>query len=398
MAASSSAHIIVDPDGDLFLLLNPTIPNSTKSDYSSLADPEAINAPTDDISTELQMIRSLEGGMVQTWQDEPPPIYSDHILVSSKHMCLASPVFKAMLQGEFKQSVTLKTMGKLEVPLPDDNPTAMKILINIIHGRMSMVPLKIALELFCQIAILVDKYQCREIVQLLPPVWKNEFSHTFSQGQWVDIVHWVCIAWQFELEDEFLKATQIIRERSSWTMENLIGCIKYDLPIPNYVVGKFSVALSTKSLTFPDKIESCRLEGMRKVCKIIQDTITKYQSSSYSCSATNIPWVIDTSDKHHGIANDLPSYRNDCDSMVLGSLIKSSVSNGLYPLPEQPYTLWSLNSLTAKVKLLKADSLCFKLTQEKLEDHNITGSIRKSVKAIDKSGLSLSICKELAFC
>ncbi|TGO50523.1 hypothetical protein BOTNAR_0389g00010 [Botryotinia narcissicola] len=374
MAASSSAHIIVDPDGDLVLLLNPTIPNSAKSDYSSLADPEAINTPTDDISTELQMIRSHEGGMVQTWQDEPPPIYSDHILVSLKQMCLASPVFKAMLQGEFKESVTLKTMGKLEVPLPDDNPTAMKILINIIHGRMSMVPLKVALELFCQIAIVVDKYQCREVVQLLPPVWKNELSHTFSHGQWVDIAHWVCIAWQFELEDEFLKATQIIRERSSWTMENLIGCIKYDLPIPNYV------------------------DGMRKVCKIVQDTITKYQSSSYSCSATNIPWIIDTSDEHHGIANDIPSYRNDCDSMVLGSLIKSAVSNGLYPLPEQPYTLWSLNPLTAKVKLLKADSLCFKLTQEKLEDHNITGSIRKSVEAIDKSGLSLSTCKELALC
>ncbi|THV45185.1 hypothetical protein BGAL_0519g00020 [Botrytis galanthina] len=365
MALSSSANIIVDPDGDLILLLNPTIPKSSKSDGSPPTNPEASKTTNDDLSTELQMICSLENKKSETSLHQPTPFYSDHIL------------------GNFREAITLKTAGKLELPLPDDDPAAMKILINIIHGRISMVPLKIELNSFSQMAVLVDKYQCREVVQLLPPVWKNGLSHTLSEGRWVNIVQWVCIAWQFELEDEFRIATQIIREKSNWTMEGLIGRIKYDLPIPNYVV---------------DKIESCRLEGIRKLCKIVQDTITEYQSSSCFCSAANIPWVIDNSYEHHGIANDLPSYRNDCDSMVLGSLIKSAVSNGLYPLPEEPYTSWSLYSLTAKVKLLKADSLCFKLTQRELEDHNITENIRESIKDVYKSRLTLAACKELAFC
>lgn len=245
MAISSSANIIVDPDGDLILLLSPTIPDFSKSDSSSPANSGAIDTLDDDMSTELHIIRVIEGGFSETSQDEPTPIYNDHILVSSKHMSLASPVFKAMLQGGFKEAITLKTTGKLELPLPDDDPPAMKILIHIIHGRMNMVPLNIDLELFTQIAILVDKYECREVVRLLPPIWSDGLSDSFETS-WINVARWVCIAWQFELEDEFLIATQIIREKSKCSLETLMNSINYDLPIPKYVVGKFSTMLSMK--------------------------------------------------------------------------------------------------------------------------------------------------------
>ncbi|TGO38694.1 hypothetical protein BHYA_0069g00130 [Botrytis hyacinthi] len=380
MAESSKANVIVDPDGDLILLLNSNISSSSKSDDYFSTDPEAVNTSDDDILSESKITRSVE---VKLSDDEPSPTYHDRLLVSSKHMSLGSPVFRAMLQGEFKEAVTLKTVGKLEVPLPDDHPSAMKILINIIHGRMNMVPLNIELELFTQIAILVDKYQCRETLRFLFPVWKNGLSDTFSEPSWTNIARWVCIAWQFELEDEFIKATQMIREKSDRSLESLMDSIKYDLPIPKYVV---------------DKLESCRLEGIRKAVKILQETITEYQSVSRKCSATEVPKVVDSSGNRRSIDNDLSTHRNDCDSMVLGSIIKSAVSNGLYPLPKQPYTSWSLESLTAKVNLLTADSLCFKYTKEELEDHNVIGNIKEFIKAIDKSGLTLAACKDLALC
>jgi len=46
------------------------------------------------------------------------PVFNVHIRVSSKHMMLASPVFKAMLQhGNFKEGCELGTHGTANVPL-----------------------------------------------------------------------------------------------------------------------------------------------------------------------------------------------------------------------------------------------------------------------------------------
>ncbi|TEY57710.1 hypothetical protein BOTCAL_0207g00020 [Botryotinia calthae] len=376
MAMSSRANIVVDPDGDLVVLLNPSTPDSQSSTEMMSALNSTCSTPDTETSRDADVKKraSLE---LEFLTSESNLFYDDRILVSSKHMSLASPVFKAMIKGEFPEEIVLPITGKLGLPLPNDDPLAMKILIYIIHGKMNMVPLKIDLELFTQIAISVDKYQCREVVRLLPPIWKNGLSDTFETS-WTNIARWVCIAWQFELEDEFLKATQMIREKSDRSLESLMSSITYDLPIPKYVV---------------DKLESCRLEGMQKTVKILQDTINEYQSTSLICVAHEVPRVRSSSGKFYHFSDDLPSYKNDCDSMVLGTLIKSALSNGLYPLPEQPYNSWSLYSLTAKVDLLMPDSLCSKFANKDLENHDVMGKIRESIRAIDKSGLALASFK-----
>ncbi|KAM0172730.1 hypothetical protein ACHAPC_010668 [Botrytis cinerea] len=381
MAMSSIANIVIDPDGDLVLLLNPTTPDSQNFTEMMSALNSTCSTPDTETSRDADARRraSLELGVLTS---ESHMLYDDRILVSSKHMCLASPVFKAVIEGEFPEDV-LPIAGKLGLPLPNDDPPAMKILIHIIHGRMNMVPLNIDLELFTQITILVDKYECHEVVRLLPLIWSYGLSDSFSETSWTDIARWVCIAWQFELEEEFLKATQMIREGSDCSLEILMNSINYALPIPKYVV---------------DKLESCRLEGIRKTVKILQDTINEYQSTSHICVAHEVPWFCSSSGKFHHSSDDLPLHKNDCDSMVLGTLIKSAMSNGLYPLPEQPYNSWSLKSLTAKVDLLRPDSLCAKFIKKELENHDIMGKIRESIRAIDKSGLALASCKELALC
>ncbi|TGO10606.1 hypothetical protein BTUL_0130g00130 [Botrytis tulipae] len=396
MEKSSSAHIIVDPDGDLVLLLNPTIPISTKSDCSSPADPEAINTPTDDISTELQMIRSLEGGISQTWQDEPPPIYSDHILVSSKHMSLASPVFKAMLQGGFREAITLRTAGKLELPLSDDDPTAMKILIDMIHGRMKLIPSKVDLELFTQLAILVDKYHCAEVVCPYHDIWRNTTQTWDSTCG--NMVRWLCIAWQFELDAEFHRASTWIERYGTRDLVKTMARMKYSLPIPKQVT---------------EKIERNRQEGIRKAVKHLEDFITMYQNPNNGCAATRIPEIeykdpnqrdtypysnrsrSDTTKISFLNYDEVVSYRRDCDSMLLGSLTKSAIVLGLFPLPESPYASWSMASLRSKVKLLQASSLCSKLQNTSVVQHDVLDGLKKSVRAIMTSGLTLKRGKQL---
>lgn len=80
MTSSAGSITSIDPDGDLLLHLPP--PSSRNSSQK----------------------------------------YTVHVLVSSKHMSLASPVFKAMLTGGFQEAVELKAAGKTEIPLPDEVP------------------------------------------------------------------------------------------------------------------------------------------------------------------------------------------------------------------------------------------------------------------------------------
>jgi hypothetical protein len=66
---------------------------------------------------------------------------ADRMLVSSKHMTLASPIFKAMLRtGTFSEGQELARRGKAEINLPEDDPTAFTILLNVIHGHGSRLP------------------------------------------------------------------------------------------------------------------------------------------------------------------------------------------------------------------------------------------------------------------
>ncbi|KAF7903596.1 uncharacterized protein EAF01_006645 [Botrytis porri] len=391
MAISSSANIIVDPGGDLVLLLNPTIRNSSKSDSSSSANP---------VATGSKMIRSLQGEISETSQHEPTPIYSDHILVSSKHMSLASPIFKAMLQGGFREAITLKEIGRLEVPLPDDHPAAMKILINMIHGRMNSIPLRIDLKLFTWIAILVDKYRCAEVIGPYPSIWKMDLQDWTNSSS--DVARWLCIAWQFELHEEFLRATKLIQLQSTCDLETTIAKLRYNLPIPKKVT---------------DKIEMCRQEGIRKAVKFLENFITMYQKSDNRCTARTIPEIeykdttrrdlygsygyprrpIDDQSKQISFLNydEVVSYRRDCDSMLLGSLTKSLIEHGLFPLPPSPYTSWSIKYLRQRIELLEASSLCSRLLETSVVRHDVIDGLKKSVRTISVLGLTLKDGKKL---
>lgn len=396
MATVSVPILIVDPDGDLVLLLAPTPPKiSNPNDSYAASDTSDFDGLSE--TTHVETVPSTELELSK----EEITIDNSRVLVSSKHMSLASPVFKAMLQGSFQEGLTLKTKGKLEVPLLYDDPAAMRILLAIIHGRINTVPLKIDLGTFTQIAILVDKYQCPESVQLLPPIWSKALSNTwFGYGTWADIASWMCIAWQFKLDDEFFKAAQVIQDQSTCSLEEIMKQMKYTLPIPKVVIGKSFLILSMIlgiALTFQDELESRRLKDIRKAIRILKDVITKYcQEPTPKCTLVEHPFFIDRDGKRRPAAGDILSHRIDCDSMVLGSLTKSVIENGIFPLPEPPYTSWSFESFVERVEDLEVNTLCFKMTGREADKHDFIGQLKRSIHNIEKSTLTLANCKELS--
>lgn len=156
------------------------------------------------------------------------------LLVSSRHMALASPVFKAMLRHEgFKEGHILSTEGSVKVQLPDDSPRAMRIVCSIIHSQNRRVPRKVSLKRLASIAILVDKYQMVETVESYSDTWidrlKPELPTEYITAEdEKKIFRWMEIAWVFGRAEEF-KAMTCLVERGGYS------------DLDNEVVGMCSV-------------------------------------------------------------------------------------------------------------------------------------------------------------
>lgn len=147
-------------------------------------------------------------------EDPKVPSGSIHFLVSSKHMILASPVFKAMPGGYFKEGLLLRASGKLKLPLPDDDPIAFEILLNIIHGHHREVPRYVSLWLLTRLAILVDKYQMLERLKVFSDMWINELQFRGFTPEYFTpdtlSLSWLSISWVFRKTKIFRKVTRIL--------------------------------------------------------------------------------------------------------------------------------------------------------------------------------------------
>ena len=80
-------------------------------------------------------------------------------IVSPKAMCLASPVWRIMLEPTV-------VGGRTRMDLTNDDPDALLILLRISHLQFSEVPLHVTYTLLVHLAVLCDKY---EMAQLLIP-------------------------------------------------------------------------------------------------------------------------------------------------------------------------------------------------------------------------------------
>jgi hypothetical protein len=157
------------------------------------------------------------------------------MLVSSKHMILASSVFAAMLKVDYKEGSMLKSKGKVEILLPDDDPEAYTILLNIIHGFPRKVPQQIDLLLLKKLSILVDKYQMQEVVAVFAQIWIEALEVNIPKALTSDLLSWLCISWVFGDDRVFKQVTGILMRISDGVLDE---DILNDLPIPEAVVGK----------------------------------------------------------------------------------------------------------------------------------------------------------------
>jgi hypothetical protein len=148
--------------------------------------------------------------------------------VCSKALGLASPVFKTMLNGRFREGLALQSAGSVEIPLPVDDAEALTILLNIFHQRTRQVPRSVSLETLYNLTRLVDKYDCHEAVEMVSTHWVDNFQSGHSTYG-----HTMAVYWCFNRPVEFSYTTQAAILNATANLE-----ASSHVPLPATYIGK----------------------------------------------------------------------------------------------------------------------------------------------------------------
>ncbi|KAL2121374.1 hypothetical protein VTJ04DRAFT_5401 [Mycothermus thermophilus] len=92
--------------------------------------------------------------------------------VCSAIMRLASPVFKAMLFGPWKES--MPSVGQWLVDLEDDSPAGMHHLLDIVHAQFKLPPDTLAPATIADILKIADKYQMYHVTRPYISYWTSQ--------------------------------------------------------------------------------------------------------------------------------------------------------------------------------------------------------------------------------
>ncbi|KAH7333293.1 hypothetical protein BKA65DRAFT_564458 [Rhexocercosporidium sp. MPI-PUGE-AT-0058] len=255
----------VDPDGDLLIILPSTDPF----------------APWNDLD-DLEVIPKLS--------ENDTEIGIDSSQISSKHLSLASPRFKKMLTGVWKEAHEIHKDGCRHVTLEGFDPGALKLMLDILHGKTRKVPRSLNLEMLAKVAVLVDDFECFEEVEVFTDIWLESLPPPRPAEYNRDLVLWILISSVFQKSKLFTSTAS--------------HCdIVYDLMALHYGT-KYGL----------DKIDHERQELFDQLTGTLHNLLDKLREGEPICSF-------------------------ECDSMLLGAFIKQLHPLDLiWPRPLKPFT------------------------------------------------------------
>lgn len=96
-------------------------------------------------------------------------------------MARASAVFKRMLFGEFAEAARVSKESPGRIPLPDDDPEALKLLCEVIHFSRN-VPQTVDIPELLDFAVIVDKYDAADVVRHSSIVWVSVHTTNIHDG------------------------------------------------------------------------------------------------------------------------------------------------------------------------------------------------------------------------
>lgn len=120
------------------------------------------------------------------------------IVVSWKAMSLVSSAWKVMLNpnSPFNEG----TRADRVIPLPDDDPEGLAILLNIAHFRFERVPTVLTFHGLLHVAILTEKYRATKMVRPWVRGWLDAAQSWIEEPGYEELLF---VAWAFGDEEMF---------------------------------------------------------------------------------------------------------------------------------------------------------------------------------------------------
>ncbi|KAM0296134.1 hypothetical protein HYE67_008178 [Fusarium culmorum] len=265
----------VDPDGDLVVVLKK--PN-TKNVIPEVSLRQEVNLGKDDPTfapdaTDVK-VPLMSSGLPNkaTLAEASNEI---RFLVSSRHLTMASHMFKTMLSQRWTQpeavnaqsdstdaDATTSTVASVKAsslsdgtdspappmassinaspssPSPSRIPLTKEVVIsewhayalltvfNAIHGKCYSVSRRVSLEFFAQVAAIADYLQCAEALSVITDLW-HSCSRKRSDKYGKEAIMWFYISWVFSSATVFIETARLIVQAG----EGLDRVITHDLPI-----------------------------------------------------------------------------------------------------------------------------------------------------------------------
>lgn len=213
-----------DPDGDVVLIVTPP---KQPPEYSRPETPSSTAvqnaAPTE--STPLAEASPPDGkDCAEGLEQNHSP--ARRFKVSSRHLVLASEYFNSRLKSCWSEGEALRKKRNVELEITDANPEAVLILLNAIHGHLRRVPKVVNLNLLVELAVLVDYFQCHEILDLFSDLWVEALRSSVPSDYTNDVPRWIFISWVFRKADIFKQVTEVAQHQVTGELCTL------QLPIP----------------------------------------------------------------------------------------------------------------------------------------------------------------------
>ena len=237
-------------------------------------------------------------------ETEPTRTNTIRLLVSAKHLIIASPVFKAMLSPHFKEGFILRSAGHLELPLfdPCDDPSAMMILLNIMHCRFAKVPHDVGFQLLYDLAVTVDYYQLHELVTIYSGIWIENRKMKIPTSLSNDIFEWLVILWVFRREGDFKNVTKIIMREHQGDIFDSLSI--QSLPIPDRILSKYiaDIICCPYLILKIAALEARKTQAFLGIINSLRAWRRRYSGSSGQIAC--------------------PNKKVECDDMILGRIVR----------------------------------------------------------------------------
>jgi hypothetical protein len=178
-------------------------------------------------------------------QETKPRVEKVQMRASSKHLILASPTFRTSLgSGTYPEGRILQIEGTLAVPLPDEDPDVMIILLNIIHGLSSKVPRQVDLNMLSRLAVTVNHRHMHEAVELWSDTWIENLKRDEGlPGSYTPeiLLSWLFIFWVFRKDKDFRNMSQILERECDHSLESEVETVYVGPYIPASIISEFAI-------------------------------------------------------------------------------------------------------------------------------------------------------------